>query len=578
MANMTVVKYCLLISLLFPACSPGQLIAFGDSITVGYMLPSASDAYISKVAAAKHWILARNFAVIGSEAPDQADYIYATSTGAGNIFTYMIGTNDFNDYTVDPNPARLTYFQDADADELAWLALPSSAKVLGTSSAVSYAGNWATTSAIGPGYGIGSISTTNGDSATFQVAGTSIYVGTLVQNGNGGEFSLTVDGVPRGSYHCYSDIPIHTLSDREYAPKLIRFSGLQPGPHTVTMTTTSATSVSNRVYLDWAAGNDGVSSRNAPLVYTAGVPRPAGDYLVYYWLYSSIVAANVQALAADGMQIKFVDVAAYMEPATDLIDSVHPNPTGSTHIANAFLNAINQGPPVLGAPQVADAGIRNGFSFLFGPATPGSLMTIFGSNLGPDTGVVANFDSSLTLPRSLGGVTVTFDGFAAPMMYVSGNQINLQIPYEVASQQPDMDMVISRNGLSTQMKVSGGVASPGVWPALFSSSGAILDSLGNPARPGDVITIFATGTGVTTPAALTGAAIGSSNVAPTLPISIYVGGIQAQMVSDASTIDAVGQLQLSFKIPSGLALGPQPIVVLVNGIPSQQGVAVNVGR
>jgi uncharacterized protein (TIGR03437 family) len=160
-------------------------------------------------------------------------------------------------------------------------------------------------------------------------------------------------------------------------------------------------------------------------------------------------------------------------------------------------------------------------------------------------------------------------------MYVSSGQINLQIPYETAGRQPDLDVVITHNGLSTQLKVSGGTASPGVWPSLFKASG-IWDSLASPARPGDVVTIFATGTGVTNPASVTGTAVALSNVMPVLPVWVTVGGINAPVVYEGPSTGAIGQLQLSFRVPAGLPPGTQSIVVFVNGIPSQQGVAVNV--
>ena len=56
---------------------------------------------------------------------------------------------------------------------------------------------------------------------------------------------------------------------------------------------------------------------------------------------------------------------------------------------------------------------------------PGSIATIFGSNLATDT-VAA---TSTPLPNQLGGTTVTVDGVRAPLFYVSPTQINFQVSW-----------------------------------------------------------------------------------------------------------------------------------------------------
>ena len=60
---------------------------------------------------------------------------------------------------------------------------------------------------------------------------------------------------------------------------------------------------------------------------------------------------------------------------------------------------------------------------------PGTLVTITGSYLAEtEASAPANTD---ILPRTLGGVEVFFDGIPAPLLYVSPDQINAQVPYEI---------------------------------------------------------------------------------------------------------------------------------------------------
>ncbi len=59
---------------------------------------------------------------------------------------------------------------------------------------------------------------------------------------------------------------------------------------------------------------------------------------------------------------------------------------------------------------------------------PGQLLTLFGSALG-DT---ANAWGGEQFPDTLGGVRISFDDTPAPLLYTSADQVNLQVPYEVA--------------------------------------------------------------------------------------------------------------------------------------------------
>lgn len=76
--------------------------------------------------------------------------------------------------------------------------------------------------------------------------------------------------------------------------------------------------------------------------------------------------------------------------------------------------------PVFTAESVVNAASYAGVSSGVRGIAPGSLATIFGSNLA----VRAAQSQGFPLPRSLEGTTVTVDGAAAPLWYVSPNQIN----------------------------------------------------------------------------------------------------------------------------------------------------------
>jgi uncharacterized protein (TIGR03437 family) len=111
--------------------------------------------------------------------------------------------------------------------------------------------------------------------------------------------------------------------------------------------------------------------------------------------------------------------------------------SGSIVMAGQMV-AVNQaGGAVAGTPFISAGGVVNTASYAPGGAPNGSLaqgsyFTIYGSDLGPESGVKAD---AYPLPKTLGGVAVrivsgstTYD---APLVFVSKGQINAIIPSTV---------------------------------------------------------------------------------------------------------------------------------------------------
>ena len=91
----------------------------------------------------------------------------------------------------------------------------------------------------------------------------------------------------------------------------------------------------------------------------------------------------------------------------------------------------------------------NAASFANASTSPGEVVSIFGTGLGPVVPLGAQFDSTGKLATSLGGVSVYFynqppEGSCckyavqAPLTYVSATQINCVVPYEVGAQMGGM--------------------------------------------------------------------------------------------------------------------------------------------
>ena len=120
---------------------------------------------------------------------------------------------------------------------------------------------------------------------------------------------------------------------------------------------------------------------------------------------------------------------------------------------------------------------------------PGTLITIKGENLSETTASATAAQLTSELPRELAGAQVYFDGFRAPLVFVSPTQINAQVPFEVKDATSINAWVRSKfaNG-----KIS--VTSPVAVPIVAQNPGIFADG-GDDPRPGVVLHYSSKATG-----------------------------------------------------------------------------------
>src|SRR5581483_10967669 len=153
-------------------------------------------------------------------------------------------------------------------------------------------------------------------------------------------------------------------------------------------------------------------------------------------------------------------------------------------------------------PRVNAGGVVNAASFNSGPprSSPGSLISIFGNQMTLGTASAG----ATPLPTALAGATVFIGGIEAPLIYASPTQINAQIPGELAGR-TSATLQVFVNGLaSIPTSVNLGAVAPGIFTTSQNGmgSGAILHSVDhslvtaqNPAHPGEIVEVYATGLG-----------------------------------------------------------------------------------
>jgi uncharacterized protein (TIGR03437 family) len=230
--------------------------------------------------------------------------------------------------------------------------------------------------------------------------------------------------------------------------------------------------------------------------------------------------------------------------------------------------------------------VGNGASFTPGPVSPGELVTIVGTNLGPATPASFKLNAVGTIDPVLSETEVLFDNVRGTVLYTSQTQINVVVPYAVFGRASTRMTVTYRGQVSTLVELRVLDAVPGVFLAGAGSQGAFLNQNGsvnaasNPAAKGSVITVYATGEGQTTPAGQDGRVTptdGTLLKRPLLPVTATVGGMPA-IVEYAGAAPGIvsGVMQVNLRISDSVASGNQPVFITVGTVTSQSNVTVAV--
>ena len=98
-----------------------------------------------------------------------------------------------------------------------------------------------------------------------------------------------------------------------------------------------------------------------------------------------------------------------------------------------------------------------------------------------------------------------------------------------------------------------------------------------PIERGSAISVYGTGGGVTTPLGVTGAVTPAILYPLTARVTAFIGGQPAQVLYSGGAPGLLsGALQVNILIPIDAPTGNQPLVILVNGVPTQANATVSI--
>jgi uncharacterized protein (TIGR03437 family) len=259
----------------------------------------------------------------------------------------------------------------------------------------------------------------------------------------------------------------------------------------------------------------------------------------------------------------------------------------------SFVSILAASLPAQAQPTVFDGGVINGASYIPGqPVAPGGIVAIYGSNLSTDTVP----GDTVPLSAMINNTSVTFNGIPAPLLFVSGGQVNAQMPWEALPADATtgaVNVVVTNNGVSSApaavplTQIAPGIFSipngEGYAVAVNNKDGSLAAPVGalpgintHPADAGDAIILYANGLGpVDVPNADGADSMDALRHTTTTPV-VLLGGTEAEVFFSGLTPQFPGVNQINFFVPKVTPGDSIPLQLKAGGITSTDKVVMAV--
>jgi uncharacterized protein (TIGR03437 family) len=246
--------------------------------------------------------------------------------------------------------------------------------------------------------------------------------------------------------------------------------------------------------------------------------------------------------------------------------SIALGPNGTIYVADTGNHVIR----VLTPTFAAISGVGNAAS---GAAriSPGALASIYGSGFGNSKFVADDGRPWPTFTPQL--VSVTVNGVAAPLYFVSPGQINFQVPSATPATGTANIAVVVIGGSSNTIAVPVGTAAPGLFYDQASGAAIVqntpdysLNGASNPAPAGSTIVAYLTGSGPVSPTVKDGTPTPNAPLSwATSAYSAKIGSLDATVSFAGLTPGYIGLAQMNIVVPATLGPGVYPLTITIDG-------------
>jgi uncharacterized protein (TIGR03437 family) len=208
---------------------------------------------------------------------------------------------------------------------------------------------------------------------------------------------------------------------------------------------------------------------------------------------------------------------------------------------------------------------------------PGTIFSIYGTNLAALAADLSGMSPFFpAVPNGLNGVSVKVGGNTAPLYYVSPGQINAEVPYETAA--GNQNIVVTTAGGSSTIAATVAATAPSIFildnankiGTLVKGADFSVINASNKVKVGDLVVIYSTGLGQTTPAVQTGVLVqppSATSFNNTVPVTVMVDTKSAPIIYSIASPGFTGLYQTAFTVPAGVS-GPVPLVLSAGGAAS----------
>ncbi len=294
--------------------------------------------------------------------------------------------------------------------------------------------------------------------------------------------------------------------------------------------------------------------------------------------------ALVEATYSGGGQVESSQALAVESDGAILLEASSFSPVHDT-VAQIQFGGSGWSAPACLSPSPTHAATL----FSDGSLAPGEFLSLTGFGIGPDTGVAYSpAGAEWQAPLELAGVVVSFDGEAAPLLYVQSRQVNVLAPFELSGKTSTTIQLRYNGSVVGSMTAPVSGAAPGIFrsqegvstQAVAVNQDGTVNGPSNPAAPGSYVSVWGTGFGSLDPPCATGGLnpFAAVNLDSNVTISAY-GALIGETVSAAYAGSAPGMAcgvdQINLQIPSsahGLTY-LYPLVTLSGELPGYSSFA-----
>ncbi len=349
------------------------------------------------------------------------------------------------------------------------------------------------------------------------------------------------------------------------------------------------------------AGNNqsGVPGTRLSVPLTVGVTdltgAPISGVTVGFSVTQGVAQLSARSAVTDSKGTASVSVTLGMTPGTVMVLA------SSAGLISVQFQLTIEGAIVTGQPRITSGGVvgAGGSVPAVQQLSPLGLYSVYGENFaqaGSSWQVGTGDLVAGQLPTRFQSVCVQVGSDLAPLLYVSSKQINFQAPRLTVTGMVAVQVILNCRSTGQEVKsneeyVEFRAATPeflyfvnnadGRNPVLAVNSqwgyvgpaGLLSGATFTPAKPGDYITVFGLGFGLTTPEVFAGELpAGARKVTGSVAISL--GGTtlaESDILYVGATPGFAGLYQINIRVPDSAADGNLPLKVIIGGIPSPDG-------